>query len=366
MSAPLEISLIAALTAVACVLPGALLVLRRMALMSDAISHGILPGIVLGVVAGGGVGSPWALAGAVLAGMVLVWLVDLLVATGRMHGDAAIGLVFPVMFSAGVILVARLGGQAHLDTDAVLLGELAFAPLDRLVLGGRDLGPRALWISGGVLLAGLLLVVSCYKELKLAAFDRDFSEAQGLRPGLLDRLVLVLTCLTCVAAFDVAGSVLVVALMIAPAAAAWLLVQRLGSLLGVAALLGVISVLSGQGVARALDLSLAGSMAVCCTLVFLLVFLLAPRRGVLARRRHLQHNRDRFAVDLLLVHLLQHEGQPGEDGPDHLTGHFGWTGSRAARTLRQGEREGVLEVEDRRIRLTGAGRVRAAEAMVRG
>jgi manganese/zinc/iron transport system permease protein len=368
MSPALQIALIASLTALACALVGSLLVLRRMALMSDAISHAILPGIVLGVLLGGSLGSPWALVGAVLAGMLLVRLVGLLVNTRRMHADAAIGLVFPVMFSAGVILVARQAGQIHLDTDAVLLGELAFAPLDRLVLGGRDLGPRGLWLSGAVLLPALLLVLLCYKELKLAAFDPDLAAAQGLRPALLDRLLLGLTSLVCVAAFDVVGSVLVVALMIAPAAAAWLLVNRMGSLLAVACGLGVGSVLAGYGLARGLDLSLAGSMAVCCTVMFLGVFLLAPGRGILALRGQRQRNRRRFAVDLLLVHLLQHEGgarEAEEARLDHLSGHFGWSPGLARHTVEQGGAAGLLRVDHQAIRLTDQGRRRAAEVMLR-
>lgn len=368
MSSTLEIALIASLTAVACALNGSLLVLRRMALMSDAISHAILPGIVLGVLFGGSVGSPWALVGAVLAGLLLVWLVGLLVRSRRLHADAAIGLVFPVLFSAGVILVARQAGQIHLDTDAVLLGELAFAPIDRMVWAGHDLGPRGLWLSGGVLVPGLLLVLLCYKELKLAAFDPDLAAAQGLRPALMERLVLMLTSLTCVAAFDVVGSVLVVALMIAPAAAAWMLVNRMGSLMVLAAVLGVVSVLSGYGLARSLDLSLAGSMAVCCTVLFLLVFLLAPGRGVLARRRQHGRNRQRFAVDLLLVHLLQHEGDAREEEEarvDHLSGHFGWSRGLARHTVQQGGQDGLLRVEEQGIRLTDEGRQRAAEVMLR-
>lgn len=368
MSPVAEIALIASLTAVACALVGTLLVLRRMALMSDAISHAILPGIVLGVLFGGSVGSPWALVGAVLAGLLLVWLVGLLVRSRRLHADAAIGLVFPVLFSAGVILVARFAGRIHLDTDAVLLGELAFAPFDRLSLHGTDLGPRGLWTTGGALVLNLALVLSCYKELKLGSFDPDLAHAQGLRPVLLQQVLLVLTSITCVAAFDAVGSVLVVALMIAPPAAAGFLTHRLGTLLALSCLIAVLSSLLGYGLARSMDLSLAGSMAVCCTVVFLLAYLLAPGKGVLARRFVARRQRERFAVDLLLVHLLNHEGQDAgeqEDRVEHLSGHFGWSAGLAQRTVEKGGQAGLLVRDGEHLGLTPAGREQARATMLR-
>jgi manganese/zinc/iron transport system permease protein len=368
MGSAMEIALVASVTAMACALPGTLLVLRRMALMSDAISHSILPGIVIGVLLGGSVKSPYALLGAVLAGLVLVGLVEVLLRSRRVHADAAIGLVFPVLFSIGVLLVARFAGRIHLDTDAVLLGELAFAPLDRLSLHGTDLGPRSLWTATGALALNLSFVMLCYKELKLGSFDPDLARAQGLRPGLLQQILLALTSITCVAAFDAVGSVLVVAVMIAPPAAAWLLTRRLGLLLALACLLAVTSSLLGYGLARSMDLSLAGSMAVCCTLVFLLAFLLAPGRGVLALRLVARRQRERFAVDLLLVHLLHHEGDAAgdqEDRVEHLSGHFGWSGRLAERTVQLGGQAGLLVRNGAHLGLTEAGREQARTAMIR-
>ncbi|MEA2510996.1 MAG: manganese/zinc/iron transport system permease protein, partial [Thermomicrobiales bacterium] len=124
----IEIQLIAAVTAAACALPGVFLVLRRMAMMSDAISHSILLGIVLAFFATENLNSPLLVVGAALTGVATVSLVEVLNRTGLVREDAAIGLVFPLLFSVGVILVSRYAGSVHLDIDAVLLGELAFAP----------------------------------------------------------------------------------------------------------------------------------------------------------------------------------------------------------------------------------------------
>src|SRR5690554_5755964 len=178
MSLPqIEIQLIAAVVAVACALPGVFLVLRRMALMSDAISHAILPGIVLAFFVTQDLTSPLLVVAAALTGVIMVGLVELLNRTRLVREDAAIGLVFPALFSVGVILISRFADNVHLDTDAVLLGELAFAPFNRLVVLGYDLGPQALFVMSGILLLNLLFIVLFYKELKLVAFDAGLAAA---------------------------------------------------------------------------------------------------------------------------------------------------------------------------------------------
>src|SRR5690606_32220090 len=152
----LEIQLIAAVTAAACALVGAFLVLRRVALLSDAISHAILPGIVLGFFVTESLTSPLLLVAAAVTGVVTVALIEAVGNTRLVKQDAAIGLVFPALFSVGVILIARYAGGVHLDTDAVLLGDPAFAWIERVTVGGRDLGPRALWLMGAVLVLVVL------------------------------------------------------------------------------------------------------------------------------------------------------------------------------------------------------------------
>ena len=145
MSPDLEILLIAVVTAVAAALPGTFLVLRRMAMVSDAISHSILPGIVVVFFLVHDLSSPLLLVAAAITGVVAVALIETLQRSGLIAEDAAIGLVFPALFSLGVILISRFASGVHLDTDAVLLGKLEFAPFARLLVSGHDLGPSALW-----------------------------------------------------------------------------------------------------------------------------------------------------------------------------------------------------------------------------
>ena len=256
----LEIQLIAAVVAVACVLPGVFLVLRRMAMMSDAISHAILLGIVLAFFVTADLTSPLLIIAAAATGVLTVSLVELLNRTRLIHEDAAIGITFPALFSIGVILIARYAGDVHLDTDAVLLGELAFAPFNRLKLFGHDVGPRALWVMGAILGINVVFIRSFYKELKLATFDANLAATLGFSPALIHYGLMTLVSITAVGAFDAVGSILVVALMIAPPATAYLLTDRLSRMIGLSSLIGVASAIAGYWFAHYQDASIAGSM----------------------------------------------------------------------------------------------------------
>ena len=369
MSAPqLEIQLIAAIVAVACALPGVFLVLRRMALISDAISHAVLVGIVLAFFVVEDLSSPLLVLGAALSGLATVTLVELVKRTGLVREDAAIGLVFPALFAAGVILVSRLADDVHLDTDAVLLGELAFAPFERLAVGGADLGPKAAYVMGAVLLLNVACIALLYKELKLATFDPGLALALGLSPGLVHYVLMSLVSITAVGAFDAVGSILVVALMIAPPATAYLLTDRLLYMLGWSALAGIASALGGYWVAHALDASIAGSMATVAGLLFALALLLAPERGLVAAARRRARQRWSFARAMLAIHLLNHEGRPDaaeENRIAHLDSGLRWDRAFAARVVGQAEERGLVVRLDGSLALTEKGRRLAREALAR-
>jgi manganese/zinc/iron transport system permease protein len=363
----LEIQLIASVVAVACALPGVFLVLRRMAMMSDAISHAILFGIVLAFFVTKDLASPLLIVAAAATGVVTVSLVELLNRTNLVHEDAAIGITFPVLFSIGVILISRYAGKVHLDTDAVLLGELAFAPFDRFRLFGRDIGPRALYIMGGILLLNVIFILFFYKELKLATFDASLSAALGFAPGLIHYGLMTLVSVTAVGAFDAVGSILVVALMIAPPATAYLLTDRLSQMMWISALIGVASAIVGYWLAHALDVSIAGAIATMTGVFFLAAFLLAPHRGIIAIARRRVQQRWEFAQTMLAIHLLNHEGLPNaarESHIDHLDDHFRWRPNFAERVVRYGERHGCIQSQEGQLKLTEKGREIARHALV--
>ena len=241
----IEIQLLAVVVAAACALPGTFLVLRKMAMMSDAISHAILPGIVIAFFLTHNLNSPLLILAAAATGVLTVMLVELLMSTRLVREDAAIGLTFPVLFSIGIILIARYAGDVHLDTDAVLLGEPAFAPFDRLIVGGRDIGPRALYVMSAVGLANVAFIALFYKELKIATFDAGLAAALGFGPVLIHYGLMTFVSITAVAAFDAVGSILVVAMMVAPSAAAYLLTDRLRDMILLSVAIGAASAVGG-------------------------------------------------------------------------------------------------------------------------
>ncbi len=364
----IEIQLIASIVAVACALPGVFLVLRRMAMMSDAISHTILLGIVIGFFIVRDLGSPLLILGATLTGVLTVSLVELLNRTRLVREDAAIGLIFPVLFSIAVILITRYANDIHLDTDAVLLGELAFAPFDRFVAFGYDLGPRAAWIMGGILLINVIGILVFYKELKLSTFDAGLAATLGFSPALVHYGFMTMVSITAVGAFDAVGSILVVALMIGPPATAYLLTDRLPRMIGLSALIGIFSALSGYWLARFLDASIAGAMASTTGISFGLAFLFAPQRGLVAIMRRRQRQRWDFAQQMLAIHLLHHENAPEaaiECRVDHLDAHLRWEAAFATRVVQSAEQRGWVTCQNGFLALTEQGRLAARETMVR-
>ena len=207
-SAQIDVLLVAIVVAAACAIPGTFLVLRRMAMMSDAISHTVLLGIVLAFFVVADLSSPILIVGAALVGLLTVVLVEAVSRTGLVREDTAIGLVFPALFSIAVILISSLAGNVHLDSDAVLLGEIAFAPFNRFTPFGLEI---ALWVMGGILLINLACTALFFKELKLATFDPALAAALGFSPALVHYGLMGLVSVTAVGAFDAVGSILVVA-----------------------------------------------------------------------------------------------------------------------------------------------------------
>ena len=367
-SEALEIQLIAAVVAVACALPGAFLVLRRMAMMSDAISHAILVGIVLAFFVTADLTSPLLIIAAAATGVLTVSLVELLNRTRLIREDAAIGITFPALFSIGVILIARYASDVHLDTDAVLLGKLAFAPFNRFELFGADLGPRALWVMSAILCINVLFIAFFFKELKLATFDANLAATLGFSPALIHYGLMTLVSITVVGAFDAVGSILVVALMIAPAATAYLLTNRLSRMIGISGIIGIASAVGGYWFAHHQDASIPGSMGLMTGVFFGLAFLFAPNRGIVAIARRRASQRWEFAQTMLAIHLFSHEGLPEaerEAHVHHLSSHLHWEPEFAHQVVRNAERRGFIRNQAGRLNLTAQGRELARLALVR-
>lgn len=277
------ILLTASLVGITCGLVGVWLILRRMAMMADAISHTVLPGIVIAYLITRELSGVHMLIGAAAVGLLTAVLVQWLHDRG-VKQEASIGIVFTTLFAIGVVLIATKVGHVHLDVQHALMGEITFIPWERVDVPGIGPIPEAvvvLLVVLAVVGAGLSLF---YKEWKLTTFDPALAASLGIPVVWMHYVFMTLVSLTSVAAFDAVGAILVIAMLIAPAAAAYLWTDRLPVMMGLSAGFGVLAAFLGYGVAVWLDTSISGSMAFAAGILFAASFLLAPRHGVLARR----------------------------------------------------------------------------------
>lgn len=361
-SAQIEIQLIASLVAVACSIPGVFLVLRKMALISDAISHSILPGLVVGFFITHDLNSPLLILMGALSGILTVVLVEYIQKTKLVKEDTAIGLVFPALFSIGVLLISKNANDVHLDVDAVLLGELAFAPFDRLMINGTDIGPKSLWIIGTILAITLSLLITFFKELKVSTFDAGLATALGFSPIVIHYGLMSVASVTTVGAFDAVGAILVVALMIAPAATAYLLTNDLTKMLVFSGLFGVFSAISGYWVAHLLDASISGSMISMLGLIFFFVYLLAPNRGLISVIYRNRQQQKEVQLLTFLLHLNNHT-EKRERHVNHLNEHINWHKIKAKSVVDLAEKNNMILIENQIISLTQKGKAFTEKAI---
>jgi manganese/zinc/iron transport system permease protein len=278
----------ASLVAVSCSVVGVFLVLRRMSLLGDAISHSVLLGIVLAYLAVGSRSVVAMMIGATVIGLLTAWLSNTLHRVSKLQTDASIGIIFTWFFAVGVILISVYAGQVDLDQECVLYGEIAFVPFDTVVWGESDIGPRAFWLILGVFLLNLLMVLIGFERFKLVAFHPALAVSLGVNVVFWHYLLMTMVSLTTVASFDAVGAILVVALLVIPASAAYLLAKSLKGMLWLAAGYAQLSVLAGYAVAVWLDSSIAASIAVMAGLllmatVLVLQVLKTRRQGRLVR-----------------------------------------------------------------------------------
>lgn len=252
------------IAAVVCALLSCWLVLIGWSLMGDAVSHAVLPGVVLAYV----VGAPFAI-GALVFGFLAVGLIGLIRGTSRVKEDAAIGIVFTTLFALGLVLISVTPSQTDLNH----------------IVFGNILGISAGELTQIAILAAVTLVVLLIKrrDLTLYAFDPAHAFAIGLSPRMLGALLLGLLALTAVLALQVVGVILVVAMLIIPGATAYLLTDRFTTMLIVAPLISALSSIAGIYVSYWVDAASGGLVVVVQGIVFTLVYLLSPRQGVLPK-----------------------------------------------------------------------------------
>lgn len=268
----LNMLLILVFSALACALLGTFLVLRGMAMVVDAMSHSVLLGVVLFYFIFHDLGSPFLFVGASLMAVLTVMAIEWLIKTQMVEEDAAIGIVFPFFFSLAVILISKFFRNTHLDLDSVFMGNILFSSLHTTEIMGITL-PRAIVDMGVLLLVIVVLLKLFYKELKLLSFDYVYASVIGLPVLLLHYGLMSLVAFTSVYAFEVLGIILVISLMVAPAASAFLWSKDLKKMLALASIFALVQVFLGLGIAHQLDLSITGLSAFIGGLLFVLSFL---------------------------------------------------------------------------------------------
>lgn len=366
-SAALWTILCAAIANASCAIVGCYLLLRRMSLLGDAISHSILLGIAAAFLFTGGIAILPMLAGALIVGLLTAALSETVSRVGRVPEDASMGAVFTSLFAAGVIIIS-IGPNVDLDPSCIWQGSIELAPLDRVLVAGWAI-PRVL-VSLAPMLAVVLLFVSIlWKELKIVSFDPQLATAMGIRAGVVHYLLMGMVAAVTVTSFEAVGSILVVAMVVVPPATAHLLTDRLGRMMGLAVAVGVLSAILGYALARAYDTSVAGMMAVAAGGQFGLTVALAPRYGLLSRVVQNLLLSLRIVGDDMLAMLYRAEEQavegnaaPAMSWRQCLTA--GGAGPLAWMALPALSATGAMRIRSGDCSLTDAGRARA-QSLVR-
>jgi manganese/zinc/iron transport system permease protein len=274
--------------AAACGLIGNYLILRRMALVGDAISHSVLPGLAIAFLLAGSRGTLTMFLGALVAAVATTLIIEVIHKKTRVKQDAAIGIAFSSLFALGVLLISLFADKVDLDQDCVLYGEIALVPLEPMAtLGGGTLGPPSVVRMAVVAVVVLALIALFYKELLVSSFDPGLAATLGINATVVHYTLMSMLSVVVVSAFEAVGAILVIAMLILPGATASLLTHRLPRVLGLSVLHAALSSVLGVHLAVWLDCSVAGAMVVMGTVLFTLAWVFAPEQGQIARlRRH--------------------------------------------------------------------------------
>jgi manganese/zinc/iron transport system permease protein len=359
------IVIIGALCAAGCAIPGTILVLRRMSLMGDAISHTVLPGIAIAFLVTGSRDPTAMLIGAVIVGLITAFLVQAIQSLGKVEVGASMGIVFTVLFAFGLVLMRQAIDHVDIDPDCVLNGAIEFAWFDQ-VPGGWGI-PRGAIVNGVMLLANLFVMLLFYKEFKITAFDPSLAKSQGIKPGFMHYILMTMTAATAVAAFETVGSILVVAMFIVPPATAYLLTDRYGVLIILSLLIGIVS--AGLGHLSAITVptwfgfsgtTTAGAMAVAAGALFFGAWMVSPSQGLLSRvLRKVETRAHILREDVLGLLWRIEERNRGELKSEDLSHLFGVSSRKVRVALQRLLKQGAIQQTQASWSLTNEGRTRA-------
>ncbi len=365
----------AALAGASAALVGAFLVLEKMSMMGDAISHAVLPGIAIAFILTGSRVGGSILVGATAFGVLTAMLVHVVRRYGRLDDGAAMGVVFTVLFALGLILIEQAARHVDIHPDHVLFGSVELVPLIVVEIGSMVI-PRGVVVLSVVLLVDLVVVILFFKELRLVTFDPALATTLGISATGMHYLLMTLVALTTVAAFEVVGSILVIAMLVVPGAIAHLLTRRLAPFLLVSVGSAILAAVVGHLAAITIpprfgfeDTNTAGAMATMLGLFFFTALLAAPERGLVTRVWSMLSSRMVVRTQDILGLLARASEHPDGDG---LSASELRTVHRSPFTVRAtGLRvglillrvRGLVRSEGGRFRLTDSGRSAAVRVL---
>lgn len=263
----------ASLVAISCALMGSFLVMRKMVMIGDAISHAVLPGIFIAYWVSGSTASLPILIGAALSGILATLLIEWFTTKARLQSDASIGISYTLLFAIGIVLISRYGANADLDQECVLYGEIEYVALWLKPFVGGIMLPQQTII---LLIVCVLLIVAVawgYKGLFITTFDPNFAVSTGVAVGFWHYFLMGGVSLTTVVSFESVGAILVIAFLSGPPAIAYLLTEDFKKMMVLACIVGVLCSIGGYYAAKWLDVSVAGSISCVIGLAFMMVFI---------------------------------------------------------------------------------------------
>lgn len=314
------------ITSIACAVLGVFLVLRRLSMVSDAISHSVLLGIVIGYFVTKDIGSVLLIIGASLFGVLTTVCIELLIKSKRVTEDASVGIIFPLFFSIAVILITRYARNVHLDTEMVLIGEIILAPLHRINFLGLSL-PKALVQMSFVLLINIVFIAVFFRKLKISSFDPVYAGVAGIAGAGLYYVFMALVSFTAVSAFESVGAILTISFFISPAASAYLISKDLKITIFLAAVYAVVNSCIGYFLAVKFNVSMSGMCALVSGLTFMITIAVYPG-GIITKIIRYIKNKNRFSRELLILHIDNHTGKKnalGELGYSTIREHIAWS-----------------------------------------
>ncbi len=344
---------------------GCFLVLRRMSLLGDAISHAVLPGIAAAFLISGSRGSWFMFLGAVVVGLITVWLTEAARSIGKVDEGAATGVVFTTLFAIGLVMIERTARLVDLDPGCVLYGDLELVPLDLQNVWGWQV-PRVVLTLAVTFVLNVACVFLFYKEMQITTFDAELAKSQGFSASFFRYLLASLVAVTCVASFEAVGNILVVAMLIVPPATALLLTKRLHTMIAVSLLAATFNAVFGHLAALTVpswvglrSTSTAAMMSVVAGLLFCLAVLFSPRHGLLLRWvRRLLLSSAIFQDDVVAILFRTSEVAQAAMPLPELAARLRTSAPIASILFRWMQFRGWIKIASGQVQLTDAGQKR--------